>query len=331
MVLRSSSAACIAAAVTTALLSLSPACAADAPLLWRHAVLEAKSDAGIFFMVTRGFAEKQGLKLELSQVKTDSIGLKAMIAGELDSYDGIIGGTVMAAARGADVRLLGCHWQGLPHGIFTKTGVTSIQELKGKTFAISSPSALPDLVAKQALAKFGISANDIKFVNLGSDLDRYKALAAGVVDATVVSSEYVPIAATQGLKLLLPGREVLPNYMRLCYFSTVRALSARRDAAVRFMAAEMAALRYALSHREETIALTREITGAKADDPRPAYIFDDTVATHAVDPDLSLPMEKVQWMADQLVGENGLSRPYDMRAMIEADVRQRALALVQGH
>ena len=318
------------AALSAALLSASAAAAADAPLPWRHAVLEAKSDAGIFFMVTRGFAEKRGLKLEITQVKTDSIGLKAMIAGELDSYDGIIGGTVMAAARGADVRLIGCHWQGLPHGIFTKVSVTSIQELRGKTFAISSPSALPDLVAKQALAKFGIPASELKFVNLGADLDRYKALAAGVVDATVVSSEYVPVAGTQGLKLLLPAREVLPNYMRLCVFSTVRALSARRDAAIRFMAAEMAALRHALSHREETIALTREITGGKPDDPRAAYIFDDTVATHAVDPDLSLPMEKVQWMADQLVGENGLARPYDMRQMIDGEVRQRALALTNS-
>ena len=318
------------AALSTAMLWTSAATAADSSLVWRHAVLEAKSDAGIFFMVTRGFAEKQGLKLELTQVKTDSIGLKAMIAGELDSYDGIIGGTVMAAARGADVRLVGCHWQGLPHGIFTKTSVTSIEELRGKTFAISSPSALPDLVAKQALAKFGIPASEIKFVNLGADLDRYKALLAGVVDATVVSSEYVPIAGTQGLKLFLPGREVLPNYMRLCFFSTVRSLTAHREAAVRFMAAEMTALRYALDHREETIALTREITGAKPDDPRPAYIFDDTVATRAVDPELSVPMEKAQWMADQLVGENGLTQPYDMTRMIDPEPRQRALAIVHA-
>jgi len=314
--------------IAVAALMLAPlaAGAAEPPLVWRHAIIEAKSDAGIFFMITRGFAEKQGLSLEMSQVKTDAIGLKALIAGELDSYDGTIGGTVMAAARGAEVKLIGCHWPGLPHGIFTKAGVTSVAELRGKTFAISTPSSLPDLLAKAALAKFGIAANEVKFANLGADLDRYKALAVGVVDATVVSGEYAPIATTQGLKLLLPGREVLPNYMRLCYFSTARALQARHEAAVRFMAAEMAALRYALSHREETIALTREITGAKADDPRPAYIFDDTVKTHAVDPELSLPMEKIQWMADQLVTEGGLTRSFDMAKMIDPSIREAALA-----
>lgn len=304
-----------------------PVEAAETPLTWRHAIIEAKSDAGIFFMVTRGFAERQGLKLDIVQVKSDAIGLKALLAGELDSYDGIVGGTVMAAARGADVRLIGCHWPGLPHGIFVKDGISSVQDLKGKTIAISSPSSLPDIVARQALAKYGIAADEVRFASLGGDLDRYKALAAGIVDATVISGEYEPIAAQQGLKLLLPGREVLPNYMRLCYFSTARSLAASPDAAVRFMAAEMIALRYALSHREETLALTREITGAKPDDPRPAYIFDDAVKTRAVDPDLSLPLEKIKWMADQLVVDGSLPKPYDVTKMIDAEVRAKALQL----
>src|SRR5260370_35271788 len=101
------------------------------------------------------------------------------------------------------------------------------------------------------------------------------ALSAGVVDATVASSEYVPIAEKQGIKLLVPAREILPNYIRLCIFSTGKTLSARRDDAIRFAAAEMTALRYALSHRDETLALTREGAGEKPDDLRPEYIFDD--------------------------------------------------------
>src|SRR6266567_1478052 len=80
---------------------------------------------------------------------------------------------------------------------------------------------------------------------------RFKALSAGIVDATVASSEYVPIAEKQGIRLLVAAREILPNYMRLCIFSAGKTLSARRDEAIRFVAAEMTALRYALSHRDE--------------------------------------------------------------------------------
>ena len=59
-------------------------------------------------MVTRGFGEKQGLKLDIMQIKADQIGLKALLAGELDSYEGGPGGAIVAAARGADVKILGC-------------------------------------------------------------------------------------------------------------------------------------------------------------------------------------------------------------------------------
>ena len=54
-----------------------PSAAADAKA-WRHGFLEAKSDAGIIMMPSRGgFAERQGLKLELVQVKSDVLGLQA--------------------------------------------------------------------------------------------------------------------------------------------------------------------------------------------------------------------------------------------------------------
>ena len=165
---------------------------AAAQKVWRHAVIEAKSDAGFSMMVTRGFAEKQGLKLDIMQIKADQIGLKALLAGELDSYEGGPGGAIVAAARGADVKILGCHWPGLVHGLFVREGVAKVEDLRGKTVAISSPGALPDLLVRAVLAKNGISATDVKFASLGSDTDRYKALTVGVVDAAIVSTEYLP-------------------------------------------------------------------------------------------------------------------------------------------
>ncbi len=296
-------------------------------LAWRHGILEAKSDAGIYMMVNRGFAQKRGVKLDLVQFKSDSIALRALIAGDIDSYDGTFAGTVSAASRGIDIRLLGCDWPGLPHGIFVRSTVATPKDLRGKTFAISTPNSLPDVLAKALLVKYGVPVDSVTFANLGSDLDRYKALVAGVADASVVSGEYAPIAAKDGIRLLVAGRDVLPDYMRVCIFSTGAALKQHPEAAVHFMAAEMQGLGYAMTHRDETLALTREITGAKQDDPRPAYIYDDAVATHSVDPTLSLPPEKIVWMANELVREGVIAQPYDMSHMIDATVRARALPL----
>ena len=141
----------------------------------------------------------------------------------------------------------------------------------------------------------------MKLAAVGGDRDRYTALIGGVVDAAVVTNEYVPLPSSQNLKMLLEGKEALPNFLRICMFSTTKTLAARHEDAIRYLTAQSKALRYALGHRDETIKLTVEATGAKADDPRPAYVFDDTVKTSAVAPDLPLPMDKLGWMRDQLL------------------------------
>jgi NitT/TauT family transport system substrate-binding protein len=321
----------IALAFLTAVVVVDAPASAQDTKAWRHGVIEPKSDAGIFLMVTNGFAEKQGVKLEILPFKSDQVGLRALIAGEIDSYEGALTGTVVAASKGVDVKLLGCHWQGLPHGIFVRNSISSVQDLRGKTIAISTPFSHPDYLARALLAKNNIPVSEVKFANMGGDVDRFKALVAGVVDATVVSSEYVPIAEKNGVHLMVSAREVLPEYIRLCIFSTDRSL-AKRDTAVNFLAAEMKALRYALSHRDEAMKLTRQITGAKPDDPRPEYIYDDAVKTSAVDPDVGIPMDKIKWMQDRLVKDGQLSASFDISKMIEPSIRAKALELAgSGH
>jgi NitT/TauT family transport system substrate-binding protein len=112
--------------------------------------------------------------------------------------------------------------------------------------------------------------------------------------------------------------------------STAKKLAERGDDAVKFLAAEMSALRFALSHRDETIALTREITRAKPDDPRPAFVYDDAIEQKAVDPTLPLPTEKIQWIQEQMVKAGRLKAPLDLATVTAPEFRERALKVL-GH
>jgi NitT/TauT family transport system substrate-binding protein len=103
-------------------LALSAPSAAQDLKPWRHGVLEAKSDAGFVFMASKGgFAEKQGLKIEMMQFKGDALALRALLAGEIDSYEGSPGSPMIAASRGAELKILGCYWPILNYGIFSKS------------------------------------------------------------------------------------------------------------------------------------------------------------------------------------------------------------------
>jgi len=287
--------------------------------VWKHGLINAKADAGIFLMVsTRDFAKKQGLKVEISQFKDDQLALKALIAGELDSFEGGPQGVFAADAKGGDVKLLGCHWIVVPHAIYANEKIAKVEDLKGKQIAVSAPNSMPDMLARSALAKFGVSDTDVKLAAVGGDRDRYQALVGGVVDAAVVSNEYEPVAPKN------------IHFLRVCIVSSAKKLAERGDDVVKFLAAEMSALRFALSHRDETIALTRQLINAKPDDPRPAFVYDDAIKHHAVDPTLPLPAEKIQWIQEQMVKAGKLKAPLDLSAVSAPEYREKALKVV-GH
>jgi NitT/TauT family transport system substrate-binding protein len=295
--------------------------------VWKHGLIKAKADAGIFLMLTtRDFAKKQGLKIETSEFRNDQLALKALIAGELDSFEGGPQGVFSANSKGGDARILGCHWVVVPHGIYAKAEIKTVADLKGKQIAVSAPNSMPDMLARSAMAKFGVSDKDVKLAAVGGDNDRYQALVGGVVDAAVVSNEVEPMAP-KGIHLLVAGRDAVPNMLRVCMISSAKVLAARGDDAVKFLAAEMSALRYALSHKAETVALTEKLIHSKPGDPRPAFVYDDAVEHHAVDPTLPLPAEKFTWIQDQLIKAGKLKKALPLTEVTAPEYREKALKL----
>jgi NitT/TauT family transport system substrate-binding protein len=319
-----------AVVIALAAVALSPVPSMAQEKIWRHGLIKAKADAGIFLMVTkRDFAAKQGIKIVTSEFRNDQLALKALIAGELDSFEGGPQGVFSADSKGADAKILGCHWVVVPHGIYAKSSIKTVADLKGKQIAVSAPNSMPDMLARSALAKFGVSVKDVKLAAVGGDHDRYQALVGGVVDAAVVSNEVEPVAP-KNIHLLVAGRDAVPNFLRVCLISSAKTLAAQGDVAVKFLAAEMSALRYALSHRDETIALTRELIHAKPGDPRPAFVFDDAVKHHAVDPTLPLPAEKLNWIQEQLIKAGKLKAPLDLKVVTAPEYREKALKMVES-
>src|SRR5262245_16683619 len=101
--------------VTAAVIGVVTSFAAHAQTLtpWRNALIEPKADAGFYLMASqRGFFEREGLKVTTLKVKDDTIGFKALLSGEVDSYLGTAG-ALAAVARGADVKFVGCPWHGI--------------------------------------------------------------------------------------------------------------------------------------------------------------------------------------------------------------------------
>jgi NitT/TauT family transport system substrate-binding protein len=314
-------------AAALASLALLPAHAAAQDRPWRHGVIEAKSDAGFQVMAVRaGFAPKLDLDLKYSYFQNDVIMLRGLLAGELDSYEGTPGAALLAGARNAGIKIVGCHWQNVVHSVFARAEFTGPASMKGAIMAISAPNAAPDMIAKAYLADNNIPLAEVKFASLGNDPDRYKAVAGGVALATVVSIEFSVFGQRDGIKLIARGSDVMPKYQRLCTITTDKLIGMRRDDIVRFLTAQMQGYRHALASRDEELRITREITGIKVDDKRPEFMFEEAANPKTgIDPAMPIHMDKLAWLQDRLIAAGNMPQRYDLTRVVNTELRAEAL------
>jgi len=294
--------------------------------VWKHGILEAKSDAGFIAMVDKGgFAAKRGLKVELLQIKAGATLMKALISGEIDSVDMGAAESIVAGVRGTGVKIVGCTWPGVPQVVLAKAEIKTLADLKGKTVAISSPGSLPDLLFRGMLDAANVPFSDVKLATQGADLDRYKSLVAGITDAAVVSNEFEAVMPPN-IKVLAKGGSAVPKFIRLCVATSSKVLATRRDDLVKFVAAEMDAYKFAATHRDETVKVALELTNAK-DDKRAEFISDQAIRDKQIDPTLAIPVDRIDWMQELFVKAGVIPKTVPTASLIDASVRNDAAKL----
>ena len=109
---------------------------------------------------------------------------------------------------------------------------------------------------------------------------------------------------------------------------TGKTLTERREDTIRFMTAQIKAVRYAVTHRDETIALTREAIGAKPDDPRPAFVYEEGLKPGVVDADFSIPLESLVHTVGIAEAPLETVERAPVNKLIYPDIRKEALARI---
>ena len=306
--------------------------AAQSSKPWRHGLIMPKTDSGILLMAAeRGFFKQVGLNVQIVPIKDDQILLKALIAGELDSFEG------GPAAPWSPPRTAPTSKSSAAPGWWCRTA--SMSTTTSPRWTISRASRSPcrrrtrcRTFSPRARSTITTSPpNAVKFASLGGDLDRYQALVGGVVEAAVVSNEYEPIAAKDTSMLVAPS-DAVPNFLRVCLMSTGKMLAEHGDDAAHFLAGEMlgAALRAHAQGRGGEV--TQKVINIKPDDPRPAFIYDLAMKHHAIGPTLPIPLDKFDWINQELVKAGSIPKPLDLSKVLDGNTaRSRAQALAGMH
>lgn len=301
------------------------------PLIpWRNGFIP-NGDVGMLQMSEKGgFASAYGLAVETVNMRGDPLLLKALMSNQLESYIGGPASPMVAASKGADIKIVGCGWNKQSYVLWGNSKVKSLSDMRGKTVGISTPGSAPDIFIRAALASVSISPNDVTFVAAGTPADWLKSMSAGVIDAAATPDEYSIRGVTMGLHVITTSDKATPLSMQRCYFTSGELLKSHPDRIVKFLAAEMSAYKYSLSHREETIGLARKILNAGSDAPEAQASYDSVVSRNVIDVTFEPPIEKLNWLRDILADNGMLDRNWDPRSMIDlgalAEARKASVA-----
>ena len=183
-----------------------------------------------------GLFKNHGLNAKL-QLLTPQVSAQAVISEEVDFYtDGP--DLINARLRGGQVKYFGGTMQRLVFQIWGAKELKSIQELKGKTIAASTPRAALDTATREALKKNGLVPDrDVQILYVQTVPAILSAVLGGKTAAGTLSAPNTLKAKESGLNLLVDiGKLNIPAF-QVAYGTTEKYLKNNPNTVYAFLKA----------------------------------------------------------------------------------------------
>jgi NitT/TauT family transport system substrate-binding protein len=147
-----------------------------------------------------------------------------VIAGSADLGDADVASTLAGAEAGADLKIIGLSYSNTSQVIVVNADKTkSLEDVakNGGTIAVNSVGDFMYVMLLGVLAKRGIDAKSVNFIEMGSSGDRARALLAGRVDAVPMHVEQAAALAKQGnFQVLVRPWQEYDNWFSAVIIST---------------------------------------------------------------------------------------------------------------
>src|SRR5215203_723882 len=125
--------------------------------------------------------------IELDLVTVGGSGAQQIAGGSLNIAHSGYPDFARASLRGAPVKIIINDIVASPYAVFAKPQIKQITDLKGKTISIGGVTDVTLIYVKAFLASAGLKVGDVDFVYAKAAGDRFSALVACGVDATLLN------------------------------------------------------------------------------------------------------------------------------------------------
>ncbi|MET0502155.1 MAG: ABC transporter substrate-binding protein [Candidatus Binatia bacterium] len=209
----------------------------------------------VYCFLTRdaGLWQKYGIDARVVVFDAGSILAQAARSGEVKISVSSGPATIAARTQGADAVIVAASVNTLPYSLVTAKEITKWEHLKGKKIAISRFGSGTDTAMRLVLKRFGLNpAKDVIILQLGTQPSRLQALAAGVIDGTLVSPPLDLTAKKQGYQILVNIAELAIPYPQLVIETSDRFARENPQTVRNFLKGFLEGVSFAATHKEET-------------------------------------------------------------------------------
>ncbi len=212
----------------------------------------------VYVTEDKGFFKDEGLDVLLVLFNAGATNLQALVGGDIQIMGSAFVETIGGRGAGFDIKNFWGICNIMPFQLYSQPDFKSMQQAKGKRFAISRFGSLTDFLTRATLRHFGVDAKDVTILQIGSTPARFAALTAKGVDASIVWFPVTEIAKAQGYNKLLDLKEVFPEWPYETFAAKESWINKERDQVTRFLRAFQRGVRYTRENKDDSVRILRK-------------------------------------------------------------------------
>ncbi|HSK29061.1 MAG TPA: ABC transporter substrate-binding protein [Candidatus Limnocylindria bacterium] len=213
----------------------------------------------------KGFFAKESLAVEPTYMTPDLV-VKALIAGSVDLARSGTHFGLIAAVRGAEIKIIGGTNYGYAYQVIANPQFKTLADLRGQRIAGASLASITTTIFKDVMLRRGIPPSDYTLLFVGGSGERFQAVASGQVAASLAEAPPFNFRSIEaGRRVLLNYGDEIKNLQYASFFALNRSLQQNRQLFSRYMRAIGQAQRWINDPANEQAAIELMVQRLRVD------------------------------------------------------------------
>ncbi len=214
----------------------------------------------------KGFFKAEGLNA-IVVIMQNQVVVNGVLSRHVD-YGGTFSNFVGAAMSGAPVKIVMSVMDGADHFLVTSPNIKRVEDLRGKTFGISSFGGTPHSEAIAILRRYNLNPDkDVTFMQVGGSSARYLALESGSIQAAMIVPPFNHLAKKRGFNQLLGFNDIMAMPVGGLAVHTQK-MKEKPDEIVKMIRALIKSLEYIRTRKADILAIIDKQWGVKEPEVR---------------------------------------------------------------